>query len=263
MPDLEAARQFDGDETMHEPHSSPHLGYTPTAPDLESAQHFEGDTPIREPHLQDAAPTPDRVNPADVATNTTRYVPPEENPALDPQEHPFPSASAISDTLEHTPRAATVAPTGTDTPIPPSTPKSVHFNIPDTASTVSGAASQLRHEPRHSRHHDDPFDSSPERFRHHRRRHSDTANDYREDRRRDRKGKQRRADSPDSDGSGDTIELPARFDERGRKIPETEEERLTMQVDDFLKGRNTAGRIFRSFADDFLSGHGSSSRSRR
>lgn len=157
--------------------------------------------------------------------------------------------------------AATPPPTAS-TP----TPKSVHFNVPETTTSLAAGVttSQPREQPTSShQHHHDPADTSPERFRHHRRRHSDTANDYRQDRRRDRKGREKRTDSPDSTGSGETVDLPARFDERGRRIPEDQQEAFTMQIDDFMNGRNTAGRLFRGLADDLFTGSSSSPRRRR
>lgn len=68
-----------------------------------------------------------------------------------------------------------------------------------------------------------------------------------------------RSKSPASDASGGTVELPPRFNEQGRKIPERGDDRIADNLEDFLNGKGTAGRLFQRFKGDLLGG-GSGSR---
>lgn len=109
--------------------------------------------------------------------------------------------------------------------------------------------------------------SRPTRDRHHRRRRSDSLHDYRPDRE-GRSGRDAdmsarrargRASSPASvrsDDSGDTVELPARFDERGQRKPQPEmgDDVMALKIEDFLSGRNAAGQMFQNVIAQVFNG---------
>jgi len=69
-------------------------------------------------------------------------------------------------------------------------------------------------------------------------------------RRRSNRRSHKRNDSPASDGSSDTIELPPRFDEHGRPIERSDS--VANAVEQFLSGRNYAGSVFNHVVDEFL-----------
>lgn len=108
----------------------------------------------------------------------------------------------------------------------------------------------------------------------------DDDQDHREDRRprshrrshrrshsRSRSNSRTRSGSPSSISSGETIELPPRFDPNGRPVAQRGEDPLADTVEDFLAGRSSAGKIFQKFTGDFLgpgdAGGGRSSGKRR
>lgn len=103
----------------------------------------------------------------------------------------------------------------------------------------------------------------------------DDDHDIREDRRprshrrsrsRSRSNSHNRSGSPSSISSGETIELPPRFDPNGRPVPERGEDTSADKVEDFLTGRSSAGKMFLKITGDLLgsggSGGASGSRSR-
>jgi hypothetical protein len=57
------------------------------------------------------------------------------------------------------------------------------------------------------------------------------------------------ASPADSDA---TVELPARFDEKGRKKPESGQDPLADKIEDILAGKGAAGKIFGNFLDGLL-----------
>lgn len=63
---------------------------------------------------------------------------------------------------------------------------------------------------------------------------------------------QRRTGSPDSVNSSETVELPPRFDQEGRKVPERGEDPLADKIEDLLSGKGLAGGIFKRLTGDFL-----------
>lgn len=69
-------------------------------------------------------------------------------------------------------------------------------------------------------------------------------------RRKSNRRSNKRNDSPASDGSSDTIELPPRFDEHGR--PKERSDSMANAVEQFLSGRNHAGSILNHVVDEFL-----------
>jgi len=60
-----------------------------------------------------------------------------------------------------------------------------------------------------------------------------------------------RSDSPSSVSSGETINLPPRFDELGRRKGD---DPLADQLEDILNGRGTAGKLFSRLAGDLFAG---------
>ena len=57
--------------------------------------------------------------------------------------------------------------------------------------------------------------------------------------------------------SGETIDLPPRFDELGRRKGD---DPLADRLEDLLSGRSTAGKLFSRLAGDLFSGSSSSRR---
>lgn len=71
----------------------------------------------------------------------------------------------------------------------------------------------------------------------------------------------RRHEDSDAD-SNETEVLPDRFDAEGRKLPDGGEDPFAVRVEDILRGRGTAGRIFSRFAGDLMGSSSSSGRGR-
>jgi len=95
------------------------------------------------------------------------------------------------------------------------------------------------------------------------RRHSeDRSRDSHDDRGRRHKHSKHhsRDDSPSSVSSSDTIDLPPRFDETGRRKGD---DPIADRIEDILSGKGTAGKLFQRFAGDLLGSSSSSSSSRR
>jgi hypothetical protein len=71
----------------------------------------------------------------------------------------------------------------------------------------------------------------------------------------------RRTGSPDSVNSTETVELPARFDQEGRKVPERGEDPLADKIEDLFSGKGLAGGILKRLTGDLL-GDGSGKKRR-
>lgn len=86
--------------------------------------------------------------------------------------------------------------------------------------------------------------------------------EYRSPPKHSRSNSRSRSDSPSSISSGETVELPPRFDPNGRPVPQRGEDPLADKLEDFLAGRNSAGKMFQKLTGDLLgSGGASGSRS--
>lgn len=70
----------------------------------------------------------------------------------------------------------------------------------------------------------------------------------------------RRPESPDSVDSGETVELPPRFDVEGRRMPERGDDPLADRLDDLLNGRGVAGGLLKKLTGDILGGDRDSER---
>lgn len=62
--------------------------------------------------------------------------------------------------------------------------------------------------------------------------------------------------------SDSTVDLPPRFDEQGRKMPERGEDPFMDKINDIFAGRGTAGGLFRRLTGEFLGGGGGGSSGR-
>lgn len=71
-----------------------------------------------------------------------------------------------------------------------------------------------------------------------------------------------RTDSVDSAASSETVELPPRFDQEGRKVAERGEDSLADKIEDMLKGKGLAGGIFKRLTGDILGDSGGSKKRR-
>lgn len=60
--------------------------------------------------------------------------------------------------------------------------------------------------------------------------------------------------SPSPAHSDATIDLPERFDERGRKKPERGEDPIADKIEEFLSGKGSTGKLFKSLTDGLLGG---------
>ena len=61
-----------------------------------------------------------------------------------------------------------------------------------------------------------------------------------------------RPGSPDSDASDSTVDLPARFDQHGRRVPGRGEDPLADKIEDILSGRGKAGGLFKQIAASLI-----------
>ena len=52
--------------------------------------------------------------------------------------------------------------------------------------------------------------------------------------------------------SDSTVDLPARFDDRGRRLPERGEDPLADKIEELLHGRGTAGKLFAKITGDLF-----------
>ena len=65
----------------------------------------------------------------------------------------------------------------------------------------------------------------------------------------------RKSHKDESENDSDTtIELPPRFDEHGRRKAERGEDPIADKIEDFLTGKGSAGKLFRSLTDGLLGG---------
>ena len=115
---------------------------------------------------------------------------------------------------------------------------------------------------------DDSVPATPEQIRNRRRRSSrnedhgsydsESSMDDRRHRRSKRssghRGRQDDSRTPSPAHSDETIDLPARFDPSGRKKPERGEDLISDKIEDFLSGKGSAGKLFKSLTDGILGG---------
>ena len=94
-----------------------------------------------------------------------------------------------------------------------------------------------------------PESAEPGRRRHRRRRSHEPSLSRDEPSSSSRPLERDRGASPDSDG---TIDLPARFDDKGRKKTEQGDDPLADRLDEILSGRGAAGKVFGNFLDGFF-----------
>lgn len=130
---------------------------------------------------------------------------------------------------------------------------------------------------KHSRYDGTASDSEPLRRRHRRQPRDEDApstesdiqldaNDRRRPRRnRDRGAKpsRRRNVSPGSNNSDQTVELPARFDPDGKKMPERGEDPMADKIQDLLGGKGLAGGLFKRLTSEFMGDKKSGGRRKR
>ena len=104
----------------------------------------------------------------------------------------------------------------------------------------------------------DPKEDSPKRRKSPDRRKRDDAREEDDRGRRSwRSHDNTRSGSPSSVSSGETIDLPPRFDELGRQKGD---DPLADRLEDILNGRGTAGKLFSRLAGDLFTGSGPSRR---
>lgn len=65
-------------------------------------------------------------------------------------------------------------------------------------------------------------------------------------------GSQRGRNRRDSSSSEETIDLPPRFDQEGRKMDQRGEDPIADKIQDMLSGKGLAGGIFKRLTQDFL-----------
>ena len=133
----------------------------------------------------------------------------------------------------------------------PAPNKSVQFDFDQTSS--NGSPDRNRHRRRHNARDDyDSYDSE-----------SSIDHGYRSNQRSRRHRDEPRTPSPAP--SDETIELPARFDEHGRRKPEKGDDPIADKIEEFLAGKGSAGKLFKNLTDGLLGGGGAkeSGRDRR
>jgi hypothetical protein len=91
-------------------------------------------------------------------------------------------------------------------------------------------------------------DNGRRRRHHHRRRSADPTSSS------SSRSKEARTTSPA--GSDATVDLPARFDEKGRKKPEAGEDPIADRIDEILQGRGATGKLFGNFVDGIFGPEG-------
>ncbi len=125
----------------------------------------------------------------------------------------------------------------------------------DTDSTLDQLRRGAREQPSRS------LDPGSRDRRHHRRRRSHEPTSSRGEPSSSSRGPElERVTSPaDSDA---TVELPARFDEKGRKKPEPGQDPLADKIEEILAGRGAAGKMFGNFLDGLLGPDGRRKKSR-
>ena len=111
---------------------------------------------------------------------------------------------------------------------------------------------------------DDSIPGTPQHIRNRRRRarqiHSDlyesesSVDDRRERRERRSRDHPEESRSPSPATSDGTIDLPPRFDRNGRKKAEKGDDPVADKIEEFLSGKGSAGKIFKSLTDGLLGG---------
>ena len=89
--------------------------------------------------------------------------------------------------------------------------------------------------------------------------HSSDHSRHRNSKRSSRHSHKQREPSPAH--SDETIDLPQRFDEHGRRKPERGEDPIADKIEEFLAGKGSAGKLFKNLTDGLLGG-GSKERDR-
>jgi hypothetical protein len=111
----------------------------------------------------------------------------------------------------------------------------------------------------------DPVEDYASKRRHHRRRRSHDPASGSSSSRRDRdrdptsdpKGKTaERSNTGDGNDSDATVDLPARFDEKGQKKTERGEDPLADKFEDIISGKGAAGKVFGNFMDGLFGPEG-------
>ena len=97
-------------------------------------------------------------------------------------------------------------------------------------------------------------DDGRKRRHHHRRRSADPSASSQDGPSSSRPSKEARPTNPaDSDA---TVELPARFDDKGRKKSEPGEDPVADRIDTILAGKGTTGKLFGNFVDGIFGPEG-------
>lgn len=98
-------------------------------------------------------------------------------------------------------------------------------------------------------------DEGRKRRHHHRRRSADPSSAAGQDTSSSRSiPRDQRPTSPaDSDA---TVELPSRFDDKGRRKPETGDDPIADRIDEILKGKGVGGKLFGNFVDGIFGPEG-------
>ncbi|MCJ1316437.1 hypothetical protein MMC15_001758 [Xylographa vitiligo] len=133
----------------------------------------------------------------------------------------------------------------------PAPNKSVQFDFDQNSS--NGSPDRNRHRRRRTARDDyDSYDSE-----------SSIDHGHRSNRRSRRHHDEPRTPSPAP--SDETIELPARFDDKGRRKPERGDDPIADKIEEFLAGKGSAGKLFKNLTDGLLGGGGAkeSNRDRR
>ena len=150
-----------------------------------------------------------------------------------------PTASGLK-----TPRAQSPSAHQRSSSQPP--PKSVHFDTTPSSSVPSSPAQirQRRERTGTSRHHDGYESEGGSSPRHKPSRNNETHTARRHDRHHHSISDTRNPSPTESDS---TVDLPARFDERGRRILGPEEDPLAERIQELLNGRGSVSRTLQSF----------------
>lgn len=61
---------------------------------------------------------------------------------------------------------------------------------------------------------------------------------------------------PEDDESDTTVELPPRFDENGRRMPDQAGDPFAEKLQEMFAGKGLAGGLFKRIAGDFMGGGG-------
>ena len=208
------------------------------------------------PSINVYAPTPP---PPDLDTSQP-YIPPTEREPSPRRtravSQPPPSGPRKSVAFAEKPEVNTVAPAESETSSPEKhrhhSRRERGYEAGDDTDSTPDETRRRPDEPISSRNLDPTIPEDNRRRRHHRRRRSaDASSNPRQDVRPSRESREDRTTSPaDSDA---TVELPARFDEKGRK---RSEDPFADKIDDIMKGKGTAGKLFGNFVDGIFGPEG-------